>query len=397
MQYTISQRRSIIILLLIVPFLMGMGIDLYVPSLPAIVDYFKVSSHLVQITIGFYMLGYAVGQVFLGVLSDSVGRRKILLTSGLFYTIVSFLAAFSSNIYVLIFYRLLQGIGIAGLGVVVRAIATDCFVGIDLTKALTCFSMSWAMGPIIGPFIGSYLQQNFNWHTDFYFFGIYGAIILLFTMATVPETKFELLPFDAKGLFEVFRRVLMHPVFMYGSLITALIYAVLVIFNIVGPFLIQNVLHYSVIDYGRIALFLGISYFLGNSCNRLAVQFFQPMKIVFVAIIIAVLISIIMIFLSVVMQLELSIILLPVFLIFFLCGLILPNMAARCVSLFPDIGGTTNAIVGSVMAGGVFVMTAVATAFKTNTQLPMAIIYCGVFIGTLLLFLLCHKLGKQKD
>ena len=75
------QKKHVFVLLFLIPFLMGTGTDLYVPSLPAITAYFKISAHLTQFTIGLYMLGYAIGQFFLGILSDSLGRKKISIYS----------------------------------------------------------------------------------------------------------------------------------------------------------------------------------------------------------------------------------------------------------------------------------------------------------------------------
>lgn len=64
-------------LFLLIPFLMGCGVDLYIPSLPTISKQFNVADNIVQQTISMYMLGYGLGQAFLGVLSDFLGRRKI--------------------------------------------------------------------------------------------------------------------------------------------------------------------------------------------------------------------------------------------------------------------------------------------------------------------------------
>src|SRR6185437_7591879 len=86
-----AQKRSIFILLFLIPFLMGCAVNLYVPSLPAITQYFNVPKHPVQLTIALYMLGYAVGQIGLGVLSDSLGRRSIFIIGGAIFTLVSFL------------------------------------------------------------------------------------------------------------------------------------------------------------------------------------------------------------------------------------------------------------------------------------------------------------------
>ena len=139
----------LILLLLLIPFLQGTGIDLYVPSMPMIANYFHVTTGLVQQTIGFYMLAFGIGQLMLGILSDIIGRRKIMIASALCFTITSFLAALSTNIYLLIGFRFFQGLGIGGFGVTIRAVSTDCFKDKQLVKAMTYFATSWAWGPII--------------------------------------------------------------------------------------------------------------------------------------------------------------------------------------------------------------------------------------------------------
>ncbi|HEX2549177.1 MAG TPA: MFS transporter, partial [Gammaproteobacteria bacterium] len=249
MQYTLKQKRNITLLLALVPFLMGIGIDLYVPSLPAIAHDYQVDNTLVQLTISIYMLGYALGQIFLGVISDSLGRKKVILFSGVFYTLISLLSAYSSDISILILLRFLQGIGIAGLGVVARAIATDCFQDLDLTKAMATFSLSWALGPILGPFIGGYIQDYFNWQVDFYLFAVYGGVISIFIAMTLPETQHEVVSMNFSNILQRFKMILLDPIFLLGSLVASLAYSVLVIFNVIGPFLVQDILKYSAIDY----------------------------------------------------------------------------------------------------------------------------------------------------
>ena len=102
---TKAQQYHINILLFILAFLMGCSVDLYVPSLPAIVHSFHVDNNLVQMTIALYMLGYGLGQIVLGILSDVYGRKRIVIFSTILYAFISFLIAiYSPNIACLILY-----------------------------------------------------------------------------------------------------------------------------------------------------------------------------------------------------------------------------------------------------------------------------------------------------
>lgn len=395
MQLIKVQKNNILILLFLIPFLLGTGIDLYVPSLPAIAHYFNVSNHLVQLTIGLYLLGYAFGQASLGILSDSVGRKKILITSGILFTVISFLAAWSPNVFILIACRMLQGFTIAGAAVVCRAIATDCFSDLALTKAMTHISTSWALGPIIGPAIGGYLQHYFNWQADFYFFGIFGLFTFVFAAMTLSETHHRLVPFQGAIIYKFVKEVITNPIFLSYSILASLIYAILVVFNVIAPFLIQVNLNYSVVAYGHIALMLGFGYFLGSLSNQYIINYLTSEKIILYSILAALLMCLIMIFMGIFIQPNLFILVIPAFLLFFFCGIGYPNLMTKTASLFPSMGGTAGAIYGSFVAGSTFIMTIVATLLKTNTQTPMAILYLLMVLTCLMLFIFSQKMIKR--
>ena len=109
-------ERYIQLLLFMTPFLMGCGIDLYIPSLPVIGAQFHVSNQLVQLTIALYMLGFGFGQAVLGVLSDLFGRKKIIIGSTMSYSLMSFvIAVYSPTIFHLICERFIQGFAIGGM------------------------------------------------------------------------------------------------------------------------------------------------------------------------------------------------------------------------------------------------------------------------------------------
>jgi MFS transporter, DHA1 family, multidrug resistance protein len=390
-----SPNKHVMFLMLLIPFLMGSGIDLYVPSLPAIADYFHVGSGLVQQTIGFYMLSFGVGQLFLGVLSDIIGRRKIILAGSFCFFVASFLSAYAANIYLLIALRFFQGLGMAGLGVSIRAVARDCFSDKELVKAMTYLATSWALGPIIAPVIGGYLQHYFNWQANFHFLGLYGVMIFIYTFFALAETNIHLSSPHPKEIYRSVKTVVMHPVFLCGSFMLAFAYSILVLFNVIGPFLIQNVLKYSVVSYGHMALLLGLGYFSGSFFNRFLIRHFKSMHVVFAAVMFGFITGIIMLLLGMAMKINLYIILIPVLLQLFVCGLIFPNIMAKIISLFPKQAGTASAVYGSFISLGVFLMTIFATMLKTSSQIPMAFTYVGLFLFCLALFLMMLKMDKN--
>lgn len=128
------QKKIALFLVVSISFLMGIGIDLYVPSLPDISSYYHSPIRDVELSISLYLLGYGLGQTILGIISDSYGRKKVFIFSSLLFSMTSILCAFSSNIYQLNIFRFIQGLAIAGLASGMRAIIVDLFEGLELKK-----------------------------------------------------------------------------------------------------------------------------------------------------------------------------------------------------------------------------------------------------------------------
>lgn len=110
--------------------------DMYLLSLPAMTDYFSTNSSMVQLGLTTSMIGLALGQVFLGPLSDKYGRRPLLLVSMILFVVSTIFCLFALDIYSFVTLRLVQGIGGAGGIVISRSVATDKFPGKEFAKIL---------------------------------------------------------------------------------------------------------------------------------------------------------------------------------------------------------------------------------------------------------------------
>lgn len=386
------QQNSLTLLISIISLTMGMGVDMHVPSLPKMTEYFHTNSAIIQQTIGFYILANGIGQFTWGILSDFVGRKKIILFGSAFTFVTSILAAFSPNVYCLIILRFFQGLSIASLPVGIRAIATDCFSGKELLKTITYYAIFWALGPIIGPLIGGYLQHFFNWQANFYFFALFASIIFIFIFLVIPETNMNSESFQLKKAIAVVKNIISHPIYLTGAFLLAFAYAILLLFNLVGPFLIQNTLKYSVIINGHIAFFLGFGYFSSAFLNRFLIHYHKPLNIVFFAMILGLLSSFTMLLCGLLLPLSLYIILPFVFSMLFCCGFTFPNIMTELIMLFPKQAGAANAVYSIIILPGGFLLTPFIGLLKTNSQIPMSCTYIILFLICLSLLLFIKKL-----
>ena len=151
----------------------GMSSDIYLPSLPAMSNYFYLPNTFVQLTITLFTLGLGIGQLLTGPISDALGRKKLFISGMILQLIALVIIVITNSIHLFIVVRFFQGLGAAFMMVTARAMLSDVFHGEELKKQYTYMTASFALGPIVAPFLGGYLQHYLGWRSNFYFIGIY--------------------------------------------------------------------------------------------------------------------------------------------------------------------------------------------------------------------------------
>src|SRR5438067_13622783 len=126
-------RPGTLALTLLLALLTGMGplsVDMYLASLPEIGRLLIAPTAQVQLTISFYLVGFAIAQVFYGPLSDRRGRRPVLLTALGIYLLATLACALAQSIEALIAARFFQAVGGSGTIVLARAVVRDMYDGV---------------------------------------------------------------------------------------------------------------------------------------------------------------------------------------------------------------------------------------------------------------------------
>ena len=163
-------------------------IDTYLPSFPAIAAEFGAGPAGLQQTLSAYFITFAVMTLFHGALSDSFGRKPVILGGLALYSIASVGCALSSDLAQLVLFRVMQGLS-AGAGMVVgRAIIRDLFGGHDAQRLMALVTMIFGIAPAIAPVIGGWLQAWFGWRSIFLFLTAYGLIMLGICWLRLPES-----------------------------------------------------------------------------------------------------------------------------------------------------------------------------------------------------------------
>ena len=153
--------------------------DMYLPSLPAMGEYFNTTSSMVQLGLTTSMIGLAVGQLFFGPLSDRYGRRLPLLVAMWLFIGSTLCCLFSQSIGQFVAFRLVQGIAGAGGIVISRSIATDKYSGHELAKMLAVIGAINGVAPVAAPIVGGVFTESIGWQGIFCILLVLGIILLL--------------------------------------------------------------------------------------------------------------------------------------------------------------------------------------------------------------------------
>ncbi|MBS4104409.1 multidrug effflux MFS transporter, partial [Tsukamurella paurometabola] len=162
--------------------------DMYVPALPQIAADLGTDTSGAEISLTCFLAGMVVGQLFLGPLSDQVGRRAVLIAGTAAFAVGSLACAVAPSAVVLDGARLVQGFAGAAGVVVSRAVVADLHSGTSLATMFARLGAITAAAPIVAPFAGGVLLGAFTWRTVFVVLAVAGVLLCLTTCLGVPET-----------------------------------------------------------------------------------------------------------------------------------------------------------------------------------------------------------------
>lgn len=240
--------------------------DLYLPVLPDIGRAFGVPPALVQLTLTAYLIGFAIGQIAYGPISDWYGRRSGLLIAILCYCAGALICFLSPSIDVLISARVLQAFGASGATVLARAVVRDLYSGARAGKELSLMSLVMAAGPVSAPLIGGILHFFFGWRSAFAALLAVGVIVLATVWRKLPETLGERMAerLTIGTLVSGYRQMLRHRVFVLYLLIGAAAYTCLLVWLTTGPFILQNLYGLTPLQFAVTFTLCACGYLIGN-------------------------------------------------------------------------------------------------------------------------------------
>ncbi|MEO5662988.1 MAG: multidrug effflux MFS transporter [Nocardioides sp.] len=199
------------------------SIDTPFPAFPHIRDEFGVTTEQLQLIVTAYLLAFAAMSIFHGPLSDSLGRRPVILGSVAVYAVASMACTFAPTFELLLAGRVLQGLSAGGATIVSRTVIRDMYEGEQAQRLMSRVALIFGLAPAIAPIVGGGLLQIGPWELVFAFQVFLGAVLIIATIVVLPETH----PVSARvplrvgeivrGLTEVARQPAFHRLAWAGT------------------------------------------------------------------------------------------------------------------------------------------------------------------------------------
>ncbi|MGB8769906.1 MAG: MFS transporter [Candidatus Korobacteraceae bacterium] len=159
------------------------------PLLPYLQHVFNASAIAVSLTVSATILAMALTAPLIGLLAESIGRKKVIVPSLYAVTVPTLLAATSQNLHQLIFWRFMQGVFVPGVIVVIMAYITEEFARQQVGQAMSAYISGTVLGGFLGRYISGVVSHHFSWRDAFLVIGIVNLVGAIIVQRSLPRAK----------------------------------------------------------------------------------------------------------------------------------------------------------------------------------------------------------------
>lgn len=240
-----APRWALAVLLAVLGMLGPFSIDTYIPAFSGIAQSIGATPVEMQQTLSAYLFGFAFMNLFHGALSDSFGRRPVVLWGLAVFTVASLGCALSQSIGQLVLFRALQGLS-TGAGIVVsRAVIRDMFPPAEAQKVMSQVTIYFGVAPAIAPIVGGFLFVHLGWHSVFWFLVAVGVILFTANYKLLPETLHvdQRQSFHVRHLMRGYRELCSDPRFLLLAFASGVPFNGMFLYVLAAPAFLGDLLH----------------------------------------------------------------------------------------------------------------------------------------------------------
>jgi DHA1 family bicyclomycin/chloramphenicol resistance-like MFS transporter len=369
------------------------SIDTFLPSFPAIAQDFSISMAMVQQSLSLYLLAFSGMSLFYGTLSDSFGRRPVILASLLIFTGASVGAALAPGFGWLLFFRVLQGLSSGGGRVIGQAIVRDRLSGAAAQRLMSHITMVFGLAPAIAPVIGGYLHATFGWRSVFIFLTAVGLLLLFGCYFFLSESlkQESRIPFHPATIARGYWAALRHPSFLASALAVGFAFGGMALYISSAASFVMHILHLSDTAFAWLFVPMVGGIVAGSAYGGRLAHHVKPVTLLyrgFGCMVLGVVINLLYNWLFIA-QVPWAV--LPIMLYTFGLGIAMPTMNVMVIDLFPKMRGLAASLLTFVQMLIFSLVSGIIAPllFGSARFLAMGMLACVV------LALTCWGIGKR--
>jgi len=372
---------ALLLLLMVMTSTGPVSLNILVPAVPKLTELMHTDVGTVQLTLSLFLLSLAVSQLVLGPLSDRFGRRPVVLGGLALATFGSLAGIAATSVEWLIIARIVQALG-ASTGIVIgRAIIRDLYERERAASMIGLVTTVMVIAPMFAPALGGFLDTLFGWQSIFVFLTAFNALVLVWAMRTLPETR--AVSGETSNVLHDWARLLRSPTFHGYVLCGGFGTAQFFVFIGGGPHAVVSMMGRSSAEYGLWFAITSIGYMGGNFiASRLSQRLgLRRMILGGLALQVFGVLGQIVGF-ALFPELGPALLFVPQIIISLGNGIMLPNAIAGAVSVVPQAAGAASGITGfTQMAVGAAAAQAISMILvHAATPMPIPLMTLGVIL-----------------
>ena len=371
----------------------ALAIDTYLPSIPSIGREFGVGQLAVQQTLTVFLFAFAFMMLFYGTLSDSFGRRPVILASLAVYTLASLGAAFAPSLAVLLVCRVLQGLAAGAGSVVGQAIVQDRFSGAQAQKIMSHIMMVFGLAPAIAPVLGGWLQVTFGWRATFYFLATFGTLMIVLVARALPESlpPAQRHAFHPVLIAKNYLKVLSNPQFLLLSLTVGMAFGGLSLYIGSAANFVMVILHLPETAFAWMFVPLISGMVLGSAWGGKAAARIPPARMMWIGFGVMAAGALASVAYNLAFVAAVPWAVLPLLVYTFGLAVAMPAIQVGALALFPDNRGLASSMMSFIQMTAFAVTSGLVAPLLFESALKLA---CGV-LGGLVLSFICWRLSLR--
>ena len=365
-----AKRRKAVLLAVVLAFFGFLSSDMYLPMMPAMTQSMHTSTHLMQLSVGVYLLGLCVAQLVFGPLSDRVGRRPLILWGMALMALGSFVCALSWHIGTFLWGRALTGVGAAGGLAMARVVARDCYRGAKLATVISGFSLVVGLAPALAPVLGALLGQYAGWHMIFVCLVAVYVVLWCAFWCLFPETRKQV-EGPVQSVCSGLKILLRARMYLAGCAIATVLFGAYMAYMTAAPFIFQEHFHYSLHSYTMVVVGMVMASLLGRVCNVLLLRRFSVYQVVHLGISCVCVATVALLLQSYMAESALGC-LSWLMLFVMACGMVFANVFVSAMDGVGESVGLAGALYGAIQMSGSFVGSLLVAWMPEHSMVPLA-------------------------